>query len=62
MGRSRNVLKQFGDSCTKLAQQLKDETFSAEDRMYVENHLLIVQLALMMSKYGQVRGQASADE
>jgi hypothetical protein len=62
MPRSRNVLKQFGDSCAQLAQQLKNETFSAEDRMFVENHLLIVQLALTMSKYSHARAQASADE
>jgi hypothetical protein len=45
-----------------LAEQLKHEPFTVDDRMYVENHLLIVQLALAMSKYSHLRGQAGADE
>lgn len=59
---SRYVLKQFGGYCAKLAQELKDESFTPEDRMYVENHLLIVQLALTMSKYSHARARASTDE
>ena len=47
------MLKQFGASCTKLAAQLKEEPFTADERMYVENHLLIVQLALAMSKHAK---------
>ena len=56
------VLKQFSDSCTQLAQRLKNETFTADDRMFIENNLLIVQLALAMSKYAHLRAQASEDE
>ena len=62
MPRSLDLLKQFGHSCTQLAQQLKDETFTDEDRMFVENHLLIVQLALAMSKYAHLKAQASGGE
>jgi hypothetical protein len=56
------MLKQFGASCTKLAEQLKVEPFTADERMYVENHLLIVQLALAMSKYSHLRAQAGPQE
>ena len=62
MLRDPYVLKQFGDSCMQLAQQLKNETFTADERMFVENHLLIVQLALAMSKYAHSRVQADGDE
>ncbi len=59
MPRTNHVLKQFGDNCKELAQLLKDGTFTAEDRMYVENHLLIVQLALAISKLTHSRAQAA---
>ena len=59
---NESILKQFGASCTRLAEQLKNEPFTADDRMYVENHLLIVQLALALSKYSHLRAQAGADE
>ena len=62
MPRNPYVLKQFGDSCTQLAQQLRNETFTTDDRLFVENHLLIVQLALAMSKYAHLRALASGDE
>ena len=62
MAPSQDILKQFGASCTKLAEQLKNEPFTADDRMYVENHLLIVQLAQAMWKYSHLRAQAGADE
>ncbi len=62
MSRTKQVLQQFGDNCRELAQLLKDGTFTTEDRMYVENHLLIVQLALAISKRTHLRAQATQDE
>ena len=62
MPRTKHVFKQFGDYCRELAQLLKDETFTAEDRMYVENHLLIVQLALAISKHTHSRAQTTQEE
>jgi hypothetical protein len=46
-----NILKLYGQYSVALAQRLKEgATLDAEQQMYIENHLLIVQLALAMSK------------
>jgi hypothetical protein len=47
-----NVLKLYGYYSVALAQRLKEgATLHVEEQMFIENHLLIVQLALAMSKH-----------
>ncbi len=47
-----DILRRYGQYSVELAQQLKDgATLNAEEQIYIENHLLIVQLALAMSKH-----------
>jgi hypothetical protein len=42
----------FGEYSVELTQHLKEDTaLNADEQMYVENHLLIVQLALAMSTH-----------
>jgi hypothetical protein len=49
-----DILKLFGRYSVELAQHLKDgATLNTEEQMFVENHLLIVQLALAMSKHAK---------
>ena len=62
MSRTNHVLQQFGENCRELAHLLKDGTFTHDDRRYVENHLLIVQLALAISKLTHSRAQVTQDE
>ena len=51
MPQSRYILKRYGEYSVKLAQLLKEGgRFNAEDLMYLENHMLIVQLAMAMFK------------
>ena len=52
MGYKHDVLKRYGQYSVELAQQLKDgATLNTDELIYLENHLLIVQLALAMSKH-----------
>ncbi|HEX6728221.1 MAG TPA: hypothetical protein VF078_12790 [Nitrospira sp.] len=52
MPNKSNILKVYGEASVALAQRLKDgATLNTEEQMFVENHLLIVQLALAMSKH-----------
>jgi hypothetical protein len=52
MPNKNNILKLYGQYSVALAERLKEgATLDAEQRMYIENHLLIVQLALAMSKH-----------
>ena len=52
MPNKSNILRLYGHYSVELAQRLKEgAALSAEEQMYVENHLLIVQLALAMSKH-----------
>jgi hypothetical protein len=54
MPTSKEVLKLYGEYSVELAQRLKEGiTLNIEDQMFVENHLLIVQLALAMSKHAK---------
>jgi hypothetical protein len=42
----------YGQYSVELAQRLKGgAALNAEEQMFIENHLLIVQLALAMSKH-----------
>ena len=52
MDYKNEILKQYGQYSVELARQLKDgATLNTEEQIYLENHLLIVQLALAMSKH-----------
>lgn len=47
-----NTLKLYGLYSRKVAELLKEgERITEEDRAYIENHLLIIQLSLTASKY-----------
>jgi len=46
----KDILRLYGQYSVELAQYLKGAILNAEEQMYLENHLLIVQLALTMSK------------
>ena len=52
MSNKSNILKVYGEASVALAQRLKEgTTLNTEEQMFVENHLIIVQLALAMSKH-----------
>ena len=52
MPQGRYILERYGVYSVKLAELLKSgRKFSSEEQMFIENHLLIVQLAMAMSKY-----------
>ena len=47
-----DILKLYGRYSVELAKHLKEgTTLNLEEQVYLENHLLIVQLALAMSKH-----------
>ena len=51
MPQKNDVLKRYGQYSIALAQRLKEgQQLTTEEQMFIENHLLIVQLALAMSK------------
>lgn len=53
-----NTLKLYGQYSRKIAELLKEgEMITEEDRAYIENHLLIIQLSLTASKYAQPKGR-----
>jgi hypothetical protein len=52
-----DILRQYGQYSVELAQRLKDGVkLNVEEQMFVENHLLIVQLAMAMSKHIKAKG------
>lgn len=54
MPNSKHILELYGQYSLELAQRLKaGAPLSMEEQMFVENHLLIVQLALAMSKHSR---------
>jgi hypothetical protein len=51
---SNEILKLYGRYSVELANHLKQgATLNVEEQMYLENHLLVVQLALAMSKHAK---------
>ena len=57
MREQSEILKMYGRYSIDLAQRLKEGApINAEEQMFIENHLLIVQLALAMSKHTRPRG------
>lgn len=52
MANKSDILKLYGRYSIELAQRLKEgAALNVDEQMYIENHLLIVQLALAMSKH-----------
>ncbi len=52
MPHKADLLKQYGKASLRLVEFLKDtKPLSLEEQAFVENHLLIVQLAFTESKY-----------
>ncbi len=46
-------MTRYGDCCLKLATFLRQQRkLSMDDFIFIENHLLIVQLAITQIKYG----------
>ena len=59
MPNKNHILKLYGQYSVELAQRLKEGAMlNAEEQMYIENHLLIVQLALAMSKHTRAKKPA----
>jgi len=51
MPQKNDILKLYGQYSVALAERLKEgQRLNNEEQMFIENHLLIVQLALAMSK------------
>ena len=51
MSAKKDILKQHGKSSLKLAQLLKDGVqLDPDEQISVENHVLIVQLAILQAK------------
>lgn len=60
MSQKKDVLKLYGHYSKKVAQLLKSgEKISQDDRTYIENHLVIVQLSLTVSKYTAPKGPST---
>ena len=54
MPQKNDILKLYGQYSVALAERLKEgQRLNNEEQMFIENHLLIVQLALAMSKTSQ---------
>ncbi len=51
MSDKKDVLRLYGKYSVELARHLREAALNAEEQMYLENHLLIVQLALTLSKH-----------
>jgi hypothetical protein len=52
--KNNEILKLYGHYSIELAQRLKEGIpLDSEEHMFIENHLLIVQLALAMSKHSR---------
>lgn len=63
MPTSKQILRLYGQYSLELAHRLKEgDPLNTEEQMFVENHLLIVQLALAMSKHVKPRKPVSMQE
>ncbi len=47
---NHEMLRQYGRCSIELARRLKETILNTEEQMYLEHHVLTVQLALAMSK------------
>ena len=60
MPTSKQIVRLYGQSGIELAHRLKEGApLNTEEQMFIENHLLIVQLALAMSKHVRPRRAVS---
>lgn len=60
MPTSKQILRLYGQYSLELVHRLKEgDPLNTEEQMFVENHLLIVQLALAMSKHVRPRRAVS---
>ena len=58
--KNKEILKLYGQYSLELAQHLKaGMTLNTEEQSLIENHLLIVQLAMLMSKQSQPKKSLS---
>jgi hypothetical protein len=56
MSDMKQMVKTYGEYSAKLAKHLKAEAkLNMEDQLAIENHILIVQLAMTIAKYGPKR-------
>jgi hypothetical protein len=63
MPTSKQILKLYGQYSIELAHRLKEGApLNIDEQMFIENHLLIVQLALAMSKHVRPRRHVSMQE
>lgn len=54
MPTTQQVIKEFSKSCVRLASHLKaDGTLDPDDQLAIENHILIVQIAMTLVKYSK---------
>jgi hypothetical protein len=52
----KDALHHFGNASVRLAELLKEgASFTSEEHLFIENNLLIVQLALALSKHTSKR-------
>jgi hypothetical protein len=52
--KKNEILRLYGHYSVELAQRLKEAAaLDVEEQMFIENHLLIVQLALAMSTHSK---------
>ena len=63
MARNNDVLKRYGKYSMKVAELIKEGgRLSSDDEMAVENSVLIVQLAMTMSRYTRMREGSARTE
>ena len=62
MPNKNDILRLYGQYSVELARHLKETTLNAEEQMYLENHLLVVQLALALSKHAMAKRPAPVRE
>ena len=61
MASKKDILKLYGQSSLKLAQLLKEGVpFDQDEQLSLENHVLIVQLAILQAKYSARKKPAQA--
>ncbi len=63
MARNNDVLKRYGEYSVKVAELIKEGgRLNSDDEMAVENSVLIVQLAMAMSRYTRMREGSARTE
>lgn len=61
MSDRKHIIKHYGQYSLKLAELLKEgEKLNLEEQVFIENHLVIVQLAIALSKYSGPKKPAQA--